>query len=59
MTFTYIFFLSCLPKEVPPEASVSALKVLIALINTDELRCKAFVDISLLYLRGERKKKHC
>lgn len=45
-----------LPTGVSPEAFVPALKVLIALINADELRCKTFVDV-LLPLRRETEKK--
>lgn len=41
-------FLLSLPAAVSPEAFLLALKVLITLINAKELRCKTFVDISLL-----------
>lgn len=46
-----------MPKDVSPEAFTPALKVLIALINTDELRCKAFVDVSFVERRDKGGKK--
>lgn len=42
--FYLSFFLWLVRKKASPEAFVPALKVLIALINADELRCKTFVD---------------